>query len=600
MIIDTDAKNEADDQYAVVHALLSPSLDVRGVIPAHFGTWRSDQSMTDSRAEVDLLLELMGRPGQVPVADGAAAAIPDEHTPADSPGARLIIAESRLATVEDRLYVAFLGPLTDMASAILLDPSLVDRPITVIWIGGEGHDALGLPRKTEFNLSNDIAAANVVFDSGVTLWQVPRPVYSLVSVSYTELEEKIGGTSELADYLIRQLVEWNATYHPGPIESRSLGDSPAISLRAYPQRGTFRTVPAPRFGAGGSLRSRRGTRHPGLRVRGCPLPARGHVRQDPPVRCREAAGTAPLNAVRSPKGNHDRSTRLRRRHLALRHLPGPLRHRRLRRTGGSIEQIDLAGAVGDLSVVDLNWPFAGFDGTLDDVKAALTRNDLRAIAITPESTPDLHQGFHHQPRSGRPGPGPGPAARGDRAGRGARCEYVKLWFGQDGWDYPFQVNYHDVWNLAVDALRELCDAHPEMTFVIEYKPREPRNKIIFPNAARTLLAIQQTGCDNLGVLLDFGHSLYGLETPADAAQLCIDHGKLFAIDVNDNFRGWDDDMVVGSVHLVETFEFFHTLRRNDWQGVWQLISPVPGGLGAGGQAGHHLPQGDPPRPGRPG
>ena len=106
--------------------------------------------------------------------------------------------------------------------------------------------------------------------------------------------------------------------------------------------------------------------------------------------------------------------------------------------------------------------------------------------------------------------------------------------------------------------------------MIEYKPREPRNKIIFPNAARTLLAIQQVGLDNLGILLDFGHSLYGLETPADAAQLCIDAGKLFAIDVNDNFRGWDDDMVVGSVHLVETFEFFHTLRRNGWEGVWQL------------------------------
>ncbi len=40
--------------------------------------------------------------------------------------------------------------------------------------------------------------------------------------------------------------------------------------------------------------------------------------------------------------------------------------------------------------------------------------------------------------------------------------------------------------------------------------------------------------------------------------------------MNDNFRGWDDDMVVGSVHLVETFEFFHTLRRNNWEGVWQL------------------------------
>ena len=51
---------------------------------------------------------------------------------------------------------------------------------------------------------------------------------------------------------------------------------------------------------------------------------------------------------------------------------------------GLLEQIDKAGAVGDLSVVDLNWPFAGFDGTLDDVKAALARNGLRAVAITPE------------------------------------------------------------------------------------------------------------------------------------------------------------------------------------------------------------------------
>ena len=51
---------------------------------------------------------------------------------------------------------------------------------------------------------------------------------------------------------------------------------------------------------------------------------------------------------------------------------------------GLLEQIDKAGAVGDLSVVDLNWPFAGFDGSLDDVKAALGRNQLRAVAITPE------------------------------------------------------------------------------------------------------------------------------------------------------------------------------------------------------------------------
>lgn len=251
VVIDTDAKNEADDQFAIVHALLSSTLDVRGLIAAHFGDRRSDRSMAESREEIDLLLHHLNLAATTVVADGAARAIPDESTPRDSPGARLIIEESKLAAPDDKLYVAFLGPLTDMASAILLDPAIVQRDVVVIWIGGPGYGGVETYPGIEFNLGNDIAAANVVFGSGLTVWQVPSNVYSQVSVGYAELEEKIGGTSELADYLIRQLVEWNATHHPEPIESRSLGDSPAISLMLYPRGGQFRTVPAPRFGREG-------------------------------------------------------------------------------------------------------------------------------------------------------------------------------------------------------------------------------------------------------------------------------------------------------------------------------------------------------------
>ena len=251
LIVDTDAKNEADDQFAIVHALLSPSVEVRGLVAAHFGTRRSSRSMAESRDEIDLLLRLTDLEGEVVVADGAAGALPDEVTPVDSEGAQLIIAESKLATADSPLFVAFLGPLTDMASAILIDPEIAGRHIVVIWIGGVGYGGLESYPGVEFNLSNDIAAANVVFDSGVTLWQVPSSVYSMVSVGYAELEEKIGGTSKLADYLISQTVDWNETWHPEPIESRSLGDSPAISLVLYPRGGTFRTVPAPRFGQEG-------------------------------------------------------------------------------------------------------------------------------------------------------------------------------------------------------------------------------------------------------------------------------------------------------------------------------------------------------------
>jgi inosine-uridine nucleoside N-ribohydrolase len=247
VIINTDAKNEADDQYAIVHALLSPTLDIRGLVPAHFGTERTAHSLAESRAEVDLLLDLMGLSDQVTVADGAESAIPDAGTAADSDGARLIVEESKLASADDPLFVTFLGPLTDMASAILLDPEIVQRPVVVIWIGGMGYDVDWNYPAIEFNLRNDITAANVVFDSGITIWQVPSTVYSMVSVGYAELEEKIGGTSKLADYLITQLVDWNAAHHPEPIEHRSLGDSPAISLVLNPRGGVSRTIPAPRF-----------------------------------------------------------------------------------------------------------------------------------------------------------------------------------------------------------------------------------------------------------------------------------------------------------------------------------------------------------------
>jgi purine nucleosidase len=260
VIIDTDAKNEADDQFAIVHGLLSPTFDIRGLIPAHFGTRRTDRSMEESREEIDLLLDLLGMTGSITVADGAAAAIPDERTPADSPGAQLIVEESKLAGPGDPLFVAFLGPLTDMASAILLDPEIVHREVVVIWIGGHGYQGFEPYPHIEFNLSNDIAAANVVFDSGITVWQVPSDVYTKVSVSYAELDEKIGDSGPLGSYLIKQLRDWNATYHPEPIESRSLGDSPAISLMLFPHSGLLRVRPAPRFGADGFHQP--GSNHP--------------------------------------------------------------------------------------------------------------------------------------------------------------------------------------------------------------------------------------------------------------------------------------------------------------------------------------------------
>ncbi|NIW45346.1 MAG: TIM barrel protein [Gammaproteobacteria bacterium] len=238
---------------------------------------------------------------------------------------------------------------------------------------------------------------------------------------------------------------------------------------------------------------------------------------------------------------------------------------------GLIEMIDLAGQVDDLSVVDINYPFVDPALTLDEVEVALKRNSLSVIGITPEIyTRQFAKGAFTNPDPGIRRLANEMVNDAANVVRRFNADYVKLWPGQDGWDYPFQVDHQSLWKLSIDGIAELADQNKDLKFVIEYKPREPRVHMSYDSVARTILGIEKMGVPNVGILLDFGHSLYAGESPADAAQLAIDYGRLMGMDVNDNFRGWDDDLIAGSVHPIELFEFFYTLRKNKWEGVWQL------------------------------
>lgn len=236
-----------------------------------------------------------------------------------------------------------------------------------------------------------------------------------------------------------------------------------------------------------------------------------------------------------------------------------------------LDAIELAGRVEDLSVVDLNYPFFGGSFSNEQVKAALDAQGLSVIGITPE----IYTNVFRKGAFTNPDPGVRRLAHDliTEAADVVRyfgADYVKLWPGQDGWDYPFQVDHGALWRLSLEGLGQLADENPDLKFVVEYKPREPRNHMSFDSVARTLLGLEKIGLPNIGILLDFGHALYGGESPADSAQLAIDYGRLFGMDVNDNLRGWDDDMIAGTVHPIELMEFFHVLRSNRWDGVWQL------------------------------
>jgi xylose isomerase len=232
----------------------------------------------------------------------------------------------------------------------------------------------------------------------------------------------------------------------------------------------------------------------------------------------------------------------------------------------TLELIARAGQVGLMSSVDINYPFdAGV--SVEAVKAALDANGLRAIAVTPAIyTRKFQRGCFTNPDPSVRRDGIALCKEAIGIARALNADYVKLWPGQDGYDYPVQANYLDLWDLSVQGVREIAASDPAMNFAIEYKFKEPRTHITFSTAARTLLAIQDTGLDNIGIVMDLGHSLLAKETPAEELQLVARRGRLRSVEVNDNWREWDDDLTVASVHLPETVEFLLALRALKWNG----------------------------------
>ena len=250
MIVHTDCKNEADDQFALAHHLMTPKFIIKGIIGAHFNL-SAEYSVGDgntARASMDeiyKILDLMDLNDEYTIKKGADYPLENEQTPRDSEGARLIIEEA-MKDDPHPLFIACQGSLTDLASAILLEPRICDR-MTCIWIGGAAYPDGG----TEFNQNQDIAAVNVVFKSSMPLWQIPSNVYKQVAVSLAELQLNVACCGKIGRYLVEQMVELNNRLANIPHwpngEMWGLGDSPTIGvlLEETERTDIYDMLPAP-------------------------------------------------------------------------------------------------------------------------------------------------------------------------------------------------------------------------------------------------------------------------------------------------------------------------------------------------------------------
>ena len=256
VIVHTDCKNEADDQFALAHWLMTPMADVCGIVAAHFDSkarmfHTAHDTAQQSYDEVLKVLKLMGLEGKYPVYLGAEEPMADEQTVMDSVGARFIIEEAMRE--DDRpLYIACQGGVTDVAAAILLEPAICER-MTCIWIGG----GVWPDGCREFNMDQDIPAANVLFASSMPVWQVPMNVYKKYTVSLAELEYKVYPCGEIGKYLFEQMAEFNVELAHVPHwphgEIWNLGDQGclAVLMQEKEQTSDYQMKPAPRIAPDG-------------------------------------------------------------------------------------------------------------------------------------------------------------------------------------------------------------------------------------------------------------------------------------------------------------------------------------------------------------
>ena len=243
VIMDNDFGGDPDGLFALTHLLLSPSVEVRGIIGSHLnindGFDHSKIQAENAAKKASELLSAMKMTGKTLVMPGSNTGMVNDSTPIKSPAVNFIIKEALRTDTKLPLYVLCGAGLTEIASAALTKPEIANK-LTLIWIGGHEYDDLAVPPPNgtplEYNLNIDIHAARALFNrTQINMWQIPRNVYRQAMISFPELATKVKPYGEVGKYLFNTLsnlitVLHNHNFNTG--ETYILGDSPLVLLTA--------------------------------------------------------------------------------------------------------------------------------------------------------------------------------------------------------------------------------------------------------------------------------------------------------------------------------------------------------------------------------
>jgi len=253
VIIDNDFGGDPDGLFQLVHHLLSPSVEIRGIIGSHLrpadGWDPSKETAAHAKQKIEEVLNIMNLGKAYPVYQGSNMPLVNDSTAQLSDAASAIIKEAMRDDTKLPLYVVCGAGLTDIASAYLMEPKIAAR-LTLIWIGGPEYAELAAPppnnKDMEYNLAIDLMAGQVVFNrSAIPIWQVPRNAYRQVMMPYSSLLTRVKTQGKIGEYLteaLERIMEMGIKYNFNLGELYITGDSPLVLLTAL--QSTFDADPS--------------------------------------------------------------------------------------------------------------------------------------------------------------------------------------------------------------------------------------------------------------------------------------------------------------------------------------------------------------------
>lgn len=204
VVLSTDVGNEVDDQWAIAYLLMGGELDVQGILSANAPTLPAPSAHYTYRVLMDEVENRMSLQQHPPLLEGASEPLSDTLSPHTSDAMKFLVETSKRYSKEDRLVVLTIGAATDVASAILTDPSIVDR-IEVVAMGFKDRSADG---GKEFNVQNDPHAWQIILRSHVPVTIGPGDVcQKFLAMSFDHAAELLTH-GPLAHWLWEDYQRW--------------------------------------------------------------------------------------------------------------------------------------------------------------------------------------------------------------------------------------------------------------------------------------------------------------------------------------------------------------------------------------------------------